>query len=85
MTWVISSNSRILIIGAGGAGTDALCVAQRLLAAGSATFAGFQPALNVLKVGLDNNNRSAERIGSSGLSRSQTGAPAIMRIAISAR
>ena len=37
----MSSNSKILIIGAGGAGTDALCVAQRMLAAGTATFAGF--------------------------------------------
>jgi sugar O-acyltransferase (sialic acid O-acetyltransferase NeuD family) len=36
----MSSNSKILIIGAGGAGTDALCVAQRMLAAGTATFAG---------------------------------------------
>ena len=40
MTSDISSNSKILIIGAGGAGVEALWVAQRMMAAGKAPFGG---------------------------------------------
>lgn len=50
------SASKLLILGAGGAGTDALLVAQRMLAAGTANFAGIHgfaddnPALAVTAI-----------------------------------